>query len=314
MWRIFGKRKKLRKPILVPDCHEDGLEMTVIADLLTPIVMGILLGGLYAVIALGLSLIFGVVKEINIAHGDLVILGSYFGYVAMTIVGIDPILSLIIGIPLLFGIGFSIQKYLLNRAFKISMDATLIIAFGISIILQNVYQVLWTPMSRGLTTSYALESFSAGPISLPLVYLLDFIVAIVVMFLLREFLRRTYLGMAIRAAAQDWKAAHLMGINTDQVFAFTFGIATALAAIAGVFLGLTFPFTPVSGMPFLIIALGVVVLGGLGSIAGTFIGGIAFGLAQTLGGHFFGLAAQMLVAYTMVLVVLAVIPRGIFGR
>ena len=120
--------------------------------------------------------------------------------------------------------------------------------------------------------------------------------------------------MAIRAAAQDWRSAHLMGINTNQVFAITFGIATALAAIAGVFLGLTFPFTPVSGTPFLIIALGVVVLGGLGSITGTFIGGIAFGLAQTLGGHFFGLAAQMLVAYTMVLVVLAVIPRGIFGR
>ena len=120
--------------------------------------------------------------------------------------------------------------------------------------------------------------------------------------------------MAIRAAAQDWKAAHLKGINTDWVFAFTFGIATALAAISGVFLGLTFPFTPVSGMSFLIIALGVVVLGGLGSIAGTFLGGISFGLAQTLGGHFFGVAAQMLVAYTMVLVVLAVIPRGIFGR
>ncbi len=288
--------------------------MSVLADLATPIVMGILLGGLYSVIALGLSLIFGVVKEINIAHGDLVILGSYFGYVAMSVVGIDPIVSLVIGIPLLFGIGFGIQKYLLNRAFKISMDATLIIAFGISIILQNVFQLIWTPMSRGLTTGYALKSFSAGPIGVPLVYLLDFIVAIVVMFFLRAFLRRSYLGMAIRAAAQDWRAAHLMGINTNQVFAFTFGIATALAAIAGIFLGLTFPFTPVSGMSFLIIALGVVVLGGLGSIAGTFIGGIAFGLAQTLGGHFFGLAAQMLVAYTMVLVVLAVIPRGIFGR
>jgi branched-chain amino acid transport system permease protein len=298
----------------VPDCYGDGLEMTVLADLATPIVMGILLGGLYAVIALGLSLIFGVVKEINIAHGDLVILGSYFGYVAMMVVGIDPIVSLIIGMPLLFGIGFGIQKYLLNRAFKISMDATLIIAFGISIILQNVFQLIWTPMTRGLTTSYALESFSAGPIRVPLVYLLDFIVAIVVMLFLRAFLRRTYLGMAIRAAAQDWRAAHLMGINTNQVFALTFGIATALAAIAGIFLGLTFPFTPVSGMSFLIIALGVVVLGGLGSIAGTFIGGIAFGLAQTLGGHFFGLAAQMLVAYTMVLVVLAVIPRGLFGR
>jgi len=288
--------------------------MTLLADLLTPIVMGILLGGLYAVIALGLSLVFGVVKEINVAHGDLVILGSYFGYVAMTLIGIDPILSLVIGIPLLFGIGFAIQKYLLNRAFKISMDATLIMAFGISIILQNIYQLIWTPMSRGLTTSYALKSFSVGPMHFPLVYLLDFIAAIVVMLFLREFLRRTYLGKAIRAAAQDRKAAHLMGINTDRVYAFTFAIAMSFAAIAGVFLGLTFPFTPVSGMPFLIIALGVVVLGGLGSVAGTFVAGIIFGLAQTLGGHFFGVAAQMLVAYTMVLVVLAVIPRGIFGR
>lgn len=288
--------------------------MEFLMDLLSPVVMGILLGGLYAVIALGLSLVFGVVKEINVAHGDLVILGSYFGYVAMTVVGVDPILSLVVGMPLMFGMGFAIQRYLLNRAFRISTDATLIMAFGISIILQNTYQLIWTPMSRGLTTGYALKSMSLGPVRFPFVYLLDFIVAILVMIVLREFLRRTYLGRAIRAAAQDRKAAHLMGINTDRVYAFTLGIALLFAAIAGVFLGLTFPFTPVSGMGFLIIALGVVVLGGLGSIVGTFIGGIAFGLAQTIGGHFFGLAAQMLVAYTMVLVVLAVIPRGIFGR
>ena len=288
--------------------------MTLLADLATPIVMGILLGGLYAIIALGLSLVFGVVKEMNIAHGDLVILGSYLAYFMMTYFGLDPILSLIIGMPLLFGFGFVIQKFLMNRAFKISMDATLIIAFGISIILQNTYQLIWSPMSRGLTTSYALKSFIVGPIYIPFVYLLNFIVAIIVMICLREFLRRTYLGMAIRSAAQDVKAAHLMGINTSRVFSYTFAIGMALASIAGVLLGLTFPFTPTSGIPFLIIALGVVVLGGLGSIPGTFIGGIVFGLAQTLGGHFFGVAAQMLVAYTMVLVVLAVIPRGIFGR
>jgi branched-chain amino acid transport system permease protein len=288
--------------------------MTFFNELAAPIVMGILLGGLYAVVALGLSLVFGVVKEINIAHGDLVILGSYFGYTAMTVFGIDPILSLLIGMPVLFGIGFVIQKYLLNRAFRISMDAVLIIAFGLSIILENIFLKVWTPMSRGLTTPYALKSLSLGSIRFPLAYLLDFVAAIVVMVLLREFLRRTYLGIAIRAASQDRKAAHLMGINTDRVYAFTFAISMAIAAIGGVFLGLTFPFTPVSGMPFLIIALGVVVLGGLGSIAGTFVGGIVFGLAQTVGGHFFGLAAQMLVAYTMVLVVLALIPRGIFGR
>jgi len=288
--------------------------MDFLADLSTPIVMGILLGGLYAVIALGLSLVFGVVKEINIAHGDFVILGSYIAYAAMTILGLDPILSLIIGMPILFGLGFVIQKYLLNRAFKISVDATLIIAFGISIILESTYQLVWTPLSRGLTTSYSLSSISAGLIHIPIVYLLDFIAATVVMIFLREFLRRTYLGRAIRAAAQDRKAAHLMGINTDQVYAFTFAIAAAFAAIAGVFLGLTFPFTPVSGMSFLIIALGVIVLGGLGSILGTFIGAIAFGLVQTLGGYFFGVAAQMLAAYVMVLVVLSVIPRGIFSR
>ena len=288
--------------------------MALLSDLATPIVMGILLGGLYAVIALGLSLVFGVVKEINIAHGDLVILGSYFGYVAMTVLGIDPILSLLIGMPLLFGIGFAIQKYLLNRAFKISMNATLIVAFGISIILQNTCQRIWGSYARGLPTSYAIESLSAGPIHIPLVYLLDFFAAIVVMVFLHQFLKRTYLGRAIRAAAQDRKTAHLMGINTAWVYAFTFAIAMAMAAIAGVFLGLTFSFTPVSGMSFLIIALGVVVLGGMGSIVGTFVGGVAFGLAQTLGGYFFGVAAQMLVAYIMVLVVLAVIPRGIFGR
>lgn len=285
-----------------------------LAGLATPIVMGILLGGLYAVIALGLSLVFGVVREINVAHGDMVILGSYFGYVAMTVIGIDPILSLIGGIPLLFGLGFIIQKYLLNRAFKISMDATLIIAFGISIILENAYQLIWTPFPQGLTTSYALASFTFEPIRFPLTYLLDFVVALLVMLFLREFLKRTYLGRAIRAAAQDRKAAHLMGIDTDQVYAYTFAISAAFAAIAGVFLGLTFPFTPISGLSYLIIALGVVVLGGLGSILGTFVGGIAFGLAQTLGGYFFGVAAQMLVAYVMVLVVLALIPRGLFGR
>jgi branched-chain amino acid transport system permease protein len=288
--------------------------MNSLAELATPAAMGILLGGLYVTIALGLSLVFGVVKEINIAHGDIVILGSYFGYVAITTLGIDPVLSLIIGVPLFFVIGFAIQKCLLNRAFRISMDATLIIAFGISIILENSYQLVWSPLSRGLTTSYSAQSFSIGPIHVPLVYLLDLIVAIVVMFFLHQFLKRSYLGVAIRAAAQDWRVAQLMGINTNRVYAVTFGIATALACISGVFLGLTFPFTPVSGMPFLIIALGVVVLGGLGSMAGTFVGGIAFGLAQTLGGYFFGVAAQMLVAYVMVLVVLAVIPRGIFGR
>jgi len=285
-----------------------------LTDLATPVAMGILLGGLYALIALGLSLVFGVMKLINIAHGDLVLLSSYLAFTIMTMVGLDPILSLVIGMPVLFVIGYAIQRYLMNRAFRISMEAPLIIAFGISIVLQNLYQIIWTPLSRGLTTSYALASFGAGGFYVPLIYLLDFAVAIVVMLFLREFLRRTYLGKAINAASQDRETAHLMGVNTKRVYAFAFGIAMAFAAIAGVFLGLTFPFTPQSGVSFLIIAFGVVVLGGLGSIMGTFIGGLVMGLAQTLGGHFLGASAQMLIAYIIVLIVLGARPQGIFGR
>lgn len=288
--------------------------MNFLVDLSTPITLGILLGGLYALIALGLSLVFGVMKLINLAHGDLMLLSTYLAFTFMNVWKLDPILSLVIGIPVLFVFGFVIQKYLLNRAFKISMEAPLIITFGISIILENLYQILWSPQARGISTSYSIRSFGIGELHIPVIYLLDFVAALIIMFALREFMRRTYLGQAINAASQDRGAAQLMGINANRVYAFAFAIAMVLAAIAGVFLGLTFPFTPQSGVSFLIIAFGVVVLGGLGSFAGTFIGGLVMGLAQTLGGYFFGASAQMFVAYLIVFVVLGVRPQGIFGR
>jgi branched-chain amino acid transport system permease protein len=288
--------------------------LDIFSGLGTPVMMGILLGGLYSLIALGLSIVFGVMKLINVAHGDLVIFSSYIAFALLSSTGFDPILSLVIGIPVLFGVGYFLQIFLLNRAFKISMEAPLIIAFGVSIVFQNAFQMAWSPMSRGLTTSYALNSFNLGGIHIPLIYLLDFVVAIIVMFILREFLRRTYLGKAINAASQDRGAAHLMGINTNRVYAFAFGLAMVFAAIAGVFLGLTFPFTPNSGPSYLIIAFGVIVLGGMGNMLGTFIGGIIMGLAQTLGGYFFNATAQMLVAYVIVLIIMTVRPQGIFGR
>lgn len=284
------------------------------ADLSTPVVMGILLGGLYALIALGLSLVFGVMRLINVAHGDLVVFGSYFAYAALTLFGIDPILSLILGMPLLFAIGFAIQKFLMSRSFGVSMEAALIIAFGLSLILQNLNQMFWTPLSRGLTTSYSVESFSIGEIFIQLPFLFDFAAALVVMLSLSIFLKRTYLGKAILAASQNKRGALLMGVNTGRIYALTFGIAMATAAMAGVFMGLTFPFSPTTGLSFLVISFGVIVIGGLGSMIGTFVGGIVMGLAQTLGAQFFGDAAQMLIAYTIVLVALSIRPQGIFGR
>jgi branched-chain amino acid transport system permease protein len=288
--------------------------MEFLSDLASPIVIGLLLGGLYAVIALGLSLVFGVMKVINVAHGDFVVLGSYFAFALLTSLKIDPLLSLVIGIPLFFGLGVLIEKFLLHRAVQRSPDAALLIAFGLALIIQNAIQIIWSPLSRGLNTDYSMKSYAVGDVYIPLVYVLDFAAALIVMIVMYQFLKRTYLGQAITAASQDRQTAELMGINPARVYQIAFGIAMALAAIAGVFLGLSFPFTPTSGTAFLIIAFGVVILGGLGSMVGTFVGGMIFGLSQTLGGHFFGPTGQLLVPFVMVLVVLTIRPQGLFGR
>lgn len=283
-------------------------------DLITPLLIGIMLGGLYALIALGLSMIFGVMRLINLAHGDLVILSSYIAYALVTYLGIDPILGLVITIPFMFALGFVIQKYLLSRGFAISSEAPLIIAFGISLVLQNLNQIMWTPLSRGINTSYSALSFFIGARQLPVSYLLDFVAGIVVMLLLRLFLTKTYVGRAITAASQDRRAAQLMGINTNRIYGYAFAVAMGSAAIAGVFLGMTFPFTPTSGISFLTIAFGTVIIGGLGSMPGTFLGGIILGVFQTLGGYLLGPASQMLIVYVLVLVILAIRPKGLFGR
>lgn len=288
--------------------------MDALGDLVTPIVMGVLLGGLYVVIALGLSLVFGVMKVINVAHGDFVVLASYLAFAALTAWDLSPLLWLVLGIPLFFIMGVLIERFLLHRAVRMSADAALIIAFGLALIIQNAVQIIWSPQTRGLFTSFSLESIQIGDLYIPLVYVLDFVAALIVMLVIHQFMQRTYLGQAITAASQDRQAAQLMGINPARVYQIAFGIAMALAAVAGVFLGLTFPFQPTSGTSFLIIAFGVIILGGLGSMVGTFVGGMIFGLCQTLGGHFLGPTGQLLVPFVMVLVVLTIRPQGLFGR
>jgi branched-chain amino acid transport system permease protein len=276
--------------------------------------MGVLLGGLYALIALGLSLVFGVMRLINLAHGDFVVFGSYVAYALMAWLGWDPILGLVVSVPLLFGLGLLVQKGLMSRAYAISPEVPLIIAFGLSLVIQNGTQIVWTPMSRGLNTGYSLLSFSVGSRQFPVSYLLDFAAGVAVLVALRAFLHHTYLGRAITAASQDKRAAQLMGINTGRVHGYAFAIAAGSAAVAGVFLGMTFPFTPTSGINYLTIAFGAVVIGGLGSVLGTFLGGILLGVVQTMAGHLFGGASQMLVVYLTVLAVLALRPQGLFGR
>ena len=284
-------------------------------DLKGPIMNGLLLGGLYGIIGIGMSMIFGIVRLVNLAHGDLVILASYLSLVVMGFFKVDPLLSLVIVIPVMFLIGFILQFNLINRVVGKGMNAPLLVAFGLSIILQNLLLLLFTPDARTLLTSIAVKSLPVGGfLNVPLVYLVDFIGAILTILILAQFFKKTYLGKAIRAASDDEGAAQLMGINTKVIYSWAMAIAMGTAAIAGVFVGMTFTFYPHTGPEYLIIAFGVVIIGGLGSLFGTFLGGLILGLAQILGAHFLGPGFQLLSGYIILLIVLALKPTGLFAK
>jgi len=284
-------------------------------DLLQPVLNGILLGGLYAVIGVGLSMIAGIVKLINLAHGDLMILGSFLSLAFMGVVGVNPLVTLVFVVPAMFLIGFLIQNYLLNRVLGKGMEPPLIMAFGLSIILQNTLLLVFTPDARSLISSLSVKSIAvADYLTIPVIYLIDFIIGLGVITLLHQFFQKTYMGRAIRAASDDEDAAQLMGINTKHIYAYAMGIAMTSAAVAGVLVGMTFTFYPHTGPQYLIVAFGVVIIGGLGSMIGTFVGGIILGLAQLLGAHFLGPGFQLLSGYVILLIVLTVRPQGIFGK
>lgn len=276
---------------------------------------GILLGGLYAVVGIGMAMIFGIVRLTNLAHGELMVIASYLSLVLITSTGINPLLSLIIVVPLMFFIGFAVQYYLLNRVGGKGPEPALIITFGLSIIIQNALLLIFTPDARtlasGLTT---LNIRITKMLSISVIYLLDFVLGVVIILALGQFLSRTYLGRAIRAASDDEPVARLMGISTKHIYGYAMGIAMITAAVAGILVGMTFTVYPHTGMQYLITAFGVVVIGGLGSMLGTLVGGIILGLAQLLGAQFLGIGFQLLSGYIVLLVVLVLRPQGIFTK
>jgi branched-chain amino acid transport system permease protein len=289
--------------------------ISILSELKVPIVNGLLLGGLYGIIGIGMSMIFGIVRLINLAHGDFVILASYFSLVTMSLIPISPLLTLIIVIPAMCLLGFIIQYFLLNRTLGKGMNPPLLIAFGISIILQNLLLLIFTPDARTLLSSLSVKTIPIGSfINLPTIYVVDFIAAIITVAFLSRFFNRTYMGKAIRAASDDDGAAQLMGINTKTIYAIAMAISAGTAAIAGVLVGMTFTFYPHTGPEYLIIAFGVVIVGGLGSLIGTFLGGLILGLAQILGAHFLGPGFQLLSGYLILLIVMTFKPTGLFSK
>jgi branched-chain amino acid transport system permease protein len=255
------------------------------------------------------------VRLVNLAHGDLMIMSSYMMLVVSNAIGISPYASLIIAMPLMYLVGYGVQKHILNRVLGKGMEPSLIVAFGLSIIIQNTLLLAFSSDAQSLKTSLSLMAFDVtDTLSIPIIYLVGFLFGTVVILILQVFLRNTYMGRAIRAASDDESAAQLMGINTKNIFAVAMGIAMMTAAVAGVLIGTTFTFFPHTGPQYLIIAFGVVIIGGAGSMIGTLAGGFILGLAQLMGAHFFGSGYQLLFGYVILIIVLAFRPQGLFGK
>jgi branched-chain amino acid transport system permease protein len=279
------------------------------------ILNGVLLGGLYATIAMGLSTILGIVKMINLAHGDFMILGSYLSFAFMHWIGVNPFWTFFLVIPVMFFIGFFLQSLILNRVVGKGMEPSLILTFGLSIIIQNSLLLFFTPDSRSLMTPLSVKTIPVTEfLNIPLLYLINFFIALGAIFILHLIFQKTYLGRAIRAASDDEGAAKLMGINTKRIYAFAMGIAMMTAGVAGVQVGMAFLFYPHTGPQYLIIAFGVMVIGGLGSMKGTFIGGLILALSQLIGAQLGGIGNQLLSGYIVLLIVLAIRPQGVFGE
>jgi branched-chain amino acid transport system permease protein len=282
---------------------------------LNTILQGILLGGLYAMFAAGLSLIFGVMRLVNIAHGDLIVLAAYVALVATETLGIGPLTSLLIVVPVMAIIGYALQRALLNRTLGDDLLPPLLVTFGLSVIIQNGLLELFTADSVKLNAG-AVETASVslgGGLAVGVLPVIQFALAIAVVWGLQWLFYRTALGRAFRATSDDPAVAQLMGLNNAHVFALAMALSLAVVAIAGVLLAVRANFDPSIGPARLIFGFEAVIIGGLGSMWGTLIGGIIIGVAQAIGAQL-DPGWNLLAGHIAFLIVLAVRPQGLFPK
>lgn len=284
-------------------------------DWVNSIVQGILVGGLYAMFAAGLSLIFGVMRLVNIAHGDLVVLAAYLALVVTTSIGIDPLTSLLFIVPLMALIGYALQRWLLNFTLGDDLLPPLLVTFGLSVILQNALLEIFTPDSRKLQAG-VIETATlpiTSDLSLGVLPLLQFVVAVVIIGGLQLLSYRTAWGRAFRATSDDQATVQLVGVDPRHVFAMAMALSLAVVAVAGVFLAVRSNFDPSMGPARLIFGFEAVIIGGLGNLWGTLAGGVVLGVAQAIGAKI-DPGWQLLAGHLAFLIVLAIKPEGFFPR
>lgn len=277
------------------------------------IISGLLVGGLYALAAVGFSLIFGVMDVINLTHGVILLLGTYVSFYSWKILGIDPFLTIPLSMATLFVLGYIYQRILVQRVIGDEPLKSLLVTFGVAIMGLNLMNVFFSADFRSISPPYSGASFQFLGQTVPFVRAAGLVIALALVGLLSLLLRRSSLGRSIRATALDRKAAALMGVNVKHVFAMTFGIAAAFSAAAGSILGIVTPFAPQQEGVYTLQAFVVVVLGGVGLPAGALVGGLILGIATQLTAVYLGSGWQQVVMFLALVVMLLVRPHGLLG-
>ncbi len=277
------------------------------------VINGLLIGGIYALVSIGVTLIFGVVKIVNFAQGEFVMIGMYISFFLGAQFGIDPVVSLLVSMPVLFFAGVLVQHFLIRRVLGLNDLPQIFLTFALSLLILNLSLMLFSANYRTLHTSYSDDAFHLGGLYVPVAKLIAFAVAMVLSGVLWVFLRTTDLGKAMRAASQNREVAQLMGINPNRVFAVALGIALALAGAAGSLLMPFYPAYPMVGQVFVLMAFVAVVLGTLGNVIGALIASLLMGIAESLGIQFIGADSGLIVVFLLLLTTLAVRPSGLAG-
>jgi branched-chain amino acid transport system permease protein len=275
---------------------------------------GLVLGGLYACIAVGFSLVWGVLNVINILHGTFIVLGSYVAYFAYVHFGIHPFISIVIAGVLLYALGYAVQAGIINRVLAAPVLITLTLTFGLDLMLNNAMLVVFTADYQSVNLAHPLGSLEIGPVFLPGDRVAAMALAVLLTVLLYGLLRNSRLGRAILATRMDREAAAMMGVDIKRISAITFGIGAFMAGAAGALLSIIYPISPLNGNVFLGKAFVVCVVGGLGSVPGALVGGLFVGLVESFGSFWFGPERAVTISFALMLLLLFVRPSGLIGR
>jgi branched-chain amino acid transport system permease protein len=282
-------------------------------EFLQTLILGLLVGGVYALLASGLTLIFGVMNVINIAHGAFLILAAFLTYSLWEAIGLDPLLAIFVTTPTMFAFGWLLYKGTVGRIRRAPVAASVLLTFGLALVLEGLMGMIWGNTSHSVRPSYANESFEIGSLFLPKAQVFGGGVALVVLASLYLMLTRTWTGRAIRASAVNPQGAALVGVNTAAVAAMTFALGVASAGAGGSIVSVLYPFLPGSHYQWIARLLGIIVLGGMGSLPGALIGALALGVAETMTVTYVSPAWATAVPYVFVFVVLLLRPQGLLG-